>query len=273
MYIFLCVYIGISFSRVWRTNYCFWSNLNIWQQPFSFCPCPTAPRRKLIAVGVHNSHGSGRPLSLSHFPFLPPLSLSLFSHSPCFYLIHKSRKFLVRAPFRPSECGHARADKSPKNGDFRERGKYVANGAIGNSNSVASDENILWADERCVVCLTSGPAGSFVRVGVEKRSRTHTAKHTCASVCVFRGWWKGTGWLEGLYRFVDETTVIRHCVWPHPRLCQDLWVPPLPPALACSSPRSSVALLPIPIGSLACNYRISRYCNVGATLDSVDWRD
>lgn len=46
----------------------------------------------------------------------------------------------------------------------------VANGAIGNSNSVASDENILWADERCAVCLTSGPAGSFVRVRCGKAS-------------------------------------------------------------------------------------------------------
>lgn len=68
-----------------------------------------------------------------------------FARSPslCFYLMHKSRKFL--APFRPSECAcwPCPADKSPKNGDFRERGKYVANGAIGNSNSVAGDENIL----------------------------------------------------------------------------------------------------------------------------------
>lgn len=84
--------------------------------------------------------------------------------------MHKSRKFLARAPFRPSECDYVRTDKSPKNGDFRERGKYVANGAIGNSNSVASDENILWADERCAVCLTSGPAGSFVRVRCGKAS-------------------------------------------------------------------------------------------------------
>jgi len=132
--------------------------------------------------------------------------------------MYKSRKFLACAPFRPSECGHSRADKSPKNGDFRERGKYVANGAIGNSNSVASDENILWANERCAVCLTSGSAGSFVRIQCGKRPRTHTGthiptdRHTCARVRVSREWWKRTGWLEGLYRFVDETMVIRHCV-------------------------------------------------------------
>lgn len=66
----------------------------IWQ-PFPFFRlCPTAPRRKLIAADVHDSHGSG-------------YSLFLFPSPPMFYLMHKSRKFLVRAPFRPSECGHA----------------------------------------------------------------------------------------------------------------------------------------------------------------------
>lgn len=131
------------------------------------------------------------------------------------------------------------------------------------------------------------PQDRLSAYGVEKRARTYPDcdRRTCARVCAFRGRWKGTGWLEGLYRFVDETTVIRHCVWPHPRLCQDLWAlrssrrrlrelsfatPPPPPP----PHRLSVALLPIPIGSLACNYRISRCCNVGATHHGsrlTDW--
>lgn len=94
------------------------------------------------------------------------------------------------------------ADKSPKNGDFRERGKYVANGAIGNSNSVASDENILWADERCAVCLTSRPAGSFVRVRRGKARprayiRIYTSApqaHACPCLCASWVVEGDTGW-------------------------------------------------------------------------------
>lgn len=38
-----------------------------------------------------------------------------------------------------------------------------------------------------------------------------TLARSVAFTC--RGWWrKGTGWMESLYRFVDETMVIRHCV-------------------------------------------------------------
>lgn len=108
------------------------------------------------------------------------------------------------------------------------------------ATAFASDENILWVDERCAMCLTSGLAGSFVHVRWRKSSRTRSyymciySKYidtcTCAwavvriSLCDMDGG-RVQWWLEGLYRFVDETTVIRHCVWPHPRLCQDLWTP------------------------------------------------
>lgn len=74
------------------------------------------------------------------------------------------------------------------------------------------------------------------RAHISRLWQTHARAR--ARVCASRGRWKGTGWLEGLYRFVDETTVIRHCVWPHPRLYQDLWTlrSSRPPAACASSP-------------------------------------
>lgn len=78
------------------------------------------------------------------------------------------------------------------------------------------------------MCLTSGLAGSFIRVRCGKaraRARARTThllvfaftdvrvrERSAASIRVVDWWRKGTGWLEGLYRFVDETMVIRHCV-------------------------------------------------------------
>jgi hypothetical protein len=115
---------------------------------------------------------------------------------PCFYLMHKSRKFLAHAPFRPSECGgRARPINHRKTAISAKGGKYVANGAIGNSNSVASDENILWAEERCAVCLTSGPAGSFVRAQCGKRADDHARADNQPRVCV--AGWKETGVVGG----------------------------------------------------------------------------
>lgn len=91
---------------------------------------------------------------------------------------------------------------------------------------------------RGVLCVRPVvPQDRLSAYGVEKRARAHiqivTDTHVRACLCVCRGRWKGTGWLEGLYRFVDETTVIRHCVWPHPRLCPRFMdTPLLPPPLA-----------------------------------------
>jgi len=165
------------------------------------CSRPTAaPRWKLIAASAHVSHGTGRsllPPPSSLLPLSLSLSLSLsVSLHPCFYLMHKSRKFLAHAPFRPSECGgRARPINHRKTAISAKGGKYVANGAIGNSNSVASDENILWAEERCAVCLTSGPAGSFVRAQCGKRADDHARADNQPRVCV--AGWKETGVVGG----------------------------------------------------------------------------
>jgi len=184
----------------WRTRELMLPLKFICQQTF-----PSSPRPR-FRVRPHPAGNSSRPVPtfrtapvvLSPFPPPPPhLSLSL-SLQPCFYLMHKSRKFLAHAPFRPSECaGRARPINHRKTAISAKGGKYVANGAIGNSNSVASDENILWADERCAVCLTSGPAGSFVRVQCGKRARADDHARADNQPCLCGSRWKETGMVGG----------------------------------------------------------------------------
>lgn len=76
-----------------------------------------------------------------------------------------------------------------------------------------------------------------------------------------RGWWRRRRRRPPpptLYRFVDETTVIRHCVWPHPRppprFMALLRHPPRGPIISARPQRD---LLPIPIASLDCNYTVT----------------
>lgn len=137
--------------------------------------------------------------------------------------------------------------KSPKNGNFRERGK----------RPLPVTRTYYRQAERCAVCLTSGPAASRLSIPAKTRASAR-ARVQAGRERVVAAAAAARPPPPTLYRFVDETTVIRHCVWPHPRppprFMALLRHPPRGPIISARPQRD---LLPIPIASLDCNYTVT----------------
>lgn len=111
---------------------------------------------------------------------------------------------------RKREGGGGR-NKSPKNGNFRERGK----------RPLPVTRTYYGQAERCAVCLTSGPAASFVPAPCKD-----TRVGSCTRVQPRGVAGGGGGWRPPptLYRFVDDgprsfDTAFDHTLARH----QDLW--------------------------------------------------
>lgn len=155
----------------------------------------------------------------------PPLCIERMTLPPSFFPVPRRREGVY---------------KSPKNGNFRERGK----------RPLPVTRTYYRQAERCAVCLTSGPAASFVPA---------PCKDTRVGSCTRAG--RGGGKGSGHHRpFIDLQTRPRsfdtafdHTLARH----QDLWrfSTPSPRLDHFRSPHRD--LLPIPIASLDCNYTVT----------------